>query len=562
MLIRPAVGRLALSPLASVRSQLITRASNAPILLRPHFRGFVSQTKGGHTGRSAMGRSVEPLAVTWLAPKPSEVTPDHIIPDLPILPATSHRQNDVLVFLVTPAFAPWVDESHSFLKESIRHIFQDAHGPACVREDFHTVVAVIDKIPSPQGHLVAKEEKHIGGSGNGSEGLSMLLVGKKHLARKVAPKSPAERGSTPLEPVVTYSVKSRPGRDIPLISHDVEFRLANTLFVNGKHRTIFASSWGHDRSTDDLVLEQELDLSGFQIRSTSDPRVELQLPLHPVTKRRKVLFSMGNILRQISKSDGSDEPIPASTELEKELPRYVKENNLMDQRLVVWALIEPATSVCDPNREMNGSRVPRSIRNGARLHRVVSGGGGWGKKQGLLSLDPENRFATDFSSTTGDVLAETSSQNGNEDSLGDNSFPSGFPGFGGESEITSINKVAEDGEFVQFFVAPEGGSVESILGELEQQSVLEGAPILASTFGAISTPEYGIPNAGDSLSSPSDNSSPVISLKNYFGVLSEKGITYSSSVTEETGSPDEAQKDVKKVSGTKIGVPGARVHFV
>lgn len=442
------------------------------------------------------------------------------------------------------------------------------------------IVAVVDKLPSPQEQI--EEVSNDGGTiGDGLEGLSMLLVDKTRMSGEIA-KAPAGRSSHPSEPTITYSVKSPARNDGQSFSHEVGFRLANTLFVNGNHRTIFASSWRHDRSKDELVLKQKRDLSGCHISSTSEPQIELQVPLHPVTQRRKVLFSMGNILRQISKADGSDEPIPASSELEKGLPRYVKENNLMNQRLAVWALIESTVEAgCDSITSTDGDRISRSIRNGARLHRVVSGGGGWGKKQGLLSLDPENEFIGDRSTARPieEILGNESVHSSNEEAVTGNSFPPGFPSFGGEAEITSINQIVKDGEFVQFFVAPEGGSVESDLrsspsagsdkGEVDQKINSTGAPSLTCTFGAISTPGDSTPFTPQESESPppsnsveSAESSPVISLKNYFGALSEKGITYSSFVSTETKSIKDTEGSTRETSRTKIDVPSARIRFV
>ena len=502
-------------------------------------------------------------------------TPDHIIPNLPILPPTSERQHDVLIFLVTPAFASWVDEDHPFLKESIGHIFQDAHGPACVDEEFQSIVAVVDKLPSPQGHEGSTNDTDA--IIHGFEGLSMMLVDRTRLTGDLA-KTPVGRSSHPSEPAITYSAKSPVRKDGQSVSHEVGLRLANTLFVNGNHRTIFASSWRHDRDKDELTLKQKRDLSACHISSASERHIDLQVPLHPVTQRRKVLFSMGNILRQISKDDASDQPIPASSELEKELPRYVQENNLMDHRLAVWALIEPINA---SNNATDGGRIPNSIRNGARLHRVVSGGGGWGKKQGLLSLDPENRFTEDCAThrTIEKILEDTPVNQGNTDPTAEVSFPPGFSGFSDEPEITSINQTAKDGEFVQFFVAPERGSIKSELsssrntgsdkeGDIDRQANISGTPSLTCTFGTIPTPDDSIPTSQDSNSAPPSNaeesaeSSPIISLKNYFGALSEKGITYSSAVGTEASDTKESEDSLREMNRTKLGIPGARVSFV
>ena len=446
------------------------------------------------------------------------------------------------------------------------------------------MVAVIDQLPSPQSRRAEQEPEDTASFEDGSEGLSLLLVDKNHLTGEAAKES-GERGALPAEPVMTYSVQPLQKEGKRLVSHEVGFRLANTLFVNGSHRTIFASDWRHDPASDSLTLKRRLDLSSCQISSIEEPQVSLQVPLHPVTQRRKVLFSMGNILRQISKGDGSEESIPASAELEKELPRYVRENNLTNQRLVVWALIEPASTVGNSGsaNEMDDNHVPTSIRNGARLHRVVSGGGGWGKKKGLLSLDPETQFTGDRSPTLsgliGDILEGTSVQSGDEKMTAGDKFSNEFPGFG-ESEITSINQVAKDGEFVQFFVAAEGAGAGFRANPSESASKItdypdisqNSAPQLTCTFGAISMLDDGIINHNNSLPpSNSEEGGPLISLKNYFGALSEKGVTYSTFVLEESKSragseafPEggEAEDTTRQVSGTKIGIPGARVRFV
>jgi hypothetical protein len=77
--------------------------------------------------------------------------------------------------------------------------------------------------------------------------------------------------------------------------------------------------------------------------------------------------------------------------------------------------------------------VSKAITEGARLHRVLSGGGGWGKKAGLLSLDP--------------VPANQAAESSKDDEfLGMVNDPEDF-----ESTLTPV---VRDGDSIQFFISP------------------------------------------------------------------------------------------------------------
>lgn len=120
-------------------------------------------------------------------------------------------------------------------------------------------------------------------------------------------------------------------------------------------------------------------------------KIYSQMPLTPLTKPRKIAEGMGNILRAIEgPEDGAGEG--ASLELESAVDKYLQslpEDADTPERVDVFARLttqEPSPDVTE-----------LLLYPGARMHRVLSGGGGWGSKAGLLSLDPQNeRDVTQF----------------------------------------------------------------------------------------------------------------------------------------------------------------------
>lgn len=242
---------------------------------------------------------------------------------------------------------------------------------------------------------------------------------------------------------------------------------------------------------------------------------------------------MGNILRQVSKfiTDDSDlnAGIPASAELEKELPRYVSEQGIPHQRVAVFALVEPAASFSTDTTDQN---IQASLSKGSKIHRVVSGGGGWGKKQGLLSLDPEITFAagTHSRETSLDEVFTWSSE---IEAVFTNDLPNFLEGLGLEENIAQLSQVASPGDYIQFFVTSEHDM------KREDKS---GSSTLTYSFGVDS------PN--ESVETSSRTSEGVVVIQNHFGAVSESAISYS-------------QKDSSQAlkCETKISVPGSRIDL-
>lgn len=135
--------------------------------------------------------------------------------------------------------------------------------------------------------------------------------------------------------------------------------LANTLFETGDRSV----------STHESV-EITLPHTSLPVHS---------IPFKPLTQPRKIAASVGNILQTLESSEGN---LPASFELEKAVSDLIKHQPDLKKPLDIFAYITDSIS-------LPGSIID-IIHTPARIHRVLSGGGGWGAKAGLLSLDPQD----------------------------------------------------------------------------------------------------------------------------------------------------------------------------
>ncbi|KAI9374297.1 hypothetical protein BJX61DRAFT_318711 [Aspergillus egyptiacus] len=474
------------------------------------------------------------LASTWLTTTPEQIAADDIVSSLPV-PGPDSGLEYTPIFLVTPAFANWVDTENTFLRQCMNRFYKDLNRPP--HKPIHAVVAIVDCLPnscSRDGDADGDTE---------AEGISLLLS-KEMNVRGKSVATPQVRSVEKEDSALLISFKKGMlhGETAYSSVHEIGLRLANTIFLNGKENTLFGTRWVYESSTKSFDLEKTADLSACSITVTPTAiQDSLKLPIYPVGERRKVISSMGNILRQIAKdADGkSDEPMPASSELEKELPRYIAEHNISDRRVSVWALIE--TTPESPYTRSNHSQgsLAKSIQMGAKLHRVMSGGGGWGKKQGLLSLDPETTFrqARSESLSTLHNVFESSGKRSIPDLLSPYEPEMSMGG------LSSLSQVAEPGNYVQFFASVEEGQPQVNRDEGTGDS--DGR--LSFDFGVMS-------DAVPALHQGTQHKDLTV-VPNRFGALSEKAVTYLQPVSvPRSNDPSD--------SCTKIDIPGSRVSLV
>jgi hypothetical protein len=428
----------------------------------------------------------------------------------------------VPLLLVTPNFAHWLDPSSPFISQFLTRLY----GNSPDIEVLHAVTAVVDTLPDTTSKYPDSNE---------SEGLALLAVGQSDVKAKPAPPR-LIRSSASEETNLLFSIQTQHiGQTSKRPAHEIGLRLANTIFVNGKDTTLFGTRWLWNNTSNGYVLDKSIDFTSCMITATAESvDATLELPLHQVTERRRVITSMGNILRQLAKSTDatSTETIPASTDLEKELPRYIKEHNIVDHRVSVWALVEKPDLVVADSGSSTHDRLIQSLQQGGKLHRVMSGGGGWGKKQGLLSLDPEVSFSGTVNRDDLVSLAQIFSPESGKllDTL-----PSIDQGIAMD-DLSLLSQVATAGDYIQFFVSVEPTESK---GSRKADSSEEA---VSYHFGMVAdSMELEASNTGDN--------SEIVTLPQTFGALSEKAIAYSQPVNGDTGSD----------SSTKLDVPGSRV---
>ncbi|KAL8665219.1 MAG: hypothetical protein Q9202_002441 [Teloschistes flavicans] len=99
---------------------------------------------------------------------------------------------------------------------------------------------------------------------------------------------------------------------------------------------------------------------------------------------------MGNVIREVYTDESSGEVEPASKELEDAVTGWIAKFGTKPQTVDVWAVLDgPEKAEGVRSRVVE---VVSRVLQGGRIQKVLSGGGGWGNKQGLLALDPEQDF--------------------------------------------------------------------------------------------------------------------------------------------------------------------------
>ncbi|KAK1600414.1 uncharacterized protein LY79DRAFT_503681 [Colletotrichum navitas] len=314
------------------------------------------------------------------------------------------------------------------------------------------------------------------------------------------------------EPKLQAAIKFQFGRRRTLDKLDCTLPLANTIFQNGLQSTLLASRWRRpsNRAMPELLQikeKQSQEVAYWLPKSASD--ISVDSPIVPITVPREIVAGLGNIVSQISVQG---QTMPASAELETAVnelyARRTKEGHEFPPGPVgVWAIVVPDGPFQKANlellREWTGDLnriqtaydewfealafkdlVHQLLRNGSRVYRILSGGGGWGKKQGLLSLDPETTYSS--SSEEKDLESFIRSFESQHD--------------GGDQQ-----GVVSPGSWIQYFVSPpmsarpnpprpRGATMEIALGASESATSEEpprtdGPPewkAIPEHFGAVS----------------------------------------------------------------------------
>lgn len=493
------------------------------------------------------------------------------LPSRPVKP----NKTPLVVLLLTPSHIKLLEEGNQFIPDLLRQTHENLqHG-----QPIDVLLAVVDKIsyPGGQGRPDTEAETHKKAIGYTGNGISVLFLESETAApdlwsdRTVASKRetfPVPRRSTLVFQFDTRGglLKGVAGAYIPDLSISRTFKLpvANTIFNNGRVSTIQAQHWTVDKKEPggafDCVRKMWLDEQLLKVppnewftkRYYKDPsaralaisRNELKdlgqsshfvversnrlfrasVPLTPITEPRVVAASMGNVIRSLFAYGSSGEVMPASKELEAAVNQWISEHGIEARSLDVWALITSNNT----HLHHRSSKLDYFIDSGSHLHKVLSGGGGWGSRQGLLALDPELDL---------DVAIESRSTDSPE-----NADPE-------VERRRNLGQIVNHGDTVEFFVRALGvSSFRTPPTQTTRGNAYEFTNLSSVVFGTTPSTVDVMPAPTTAMVGES-RFSPCIYAWGHFGMLSEQGM----SLTTITPTGQRIQ--------TKIDVPHAQVSL-
>ncbi|KAK0881334.1 hypothetical protein LTR87_004873 [Friedmanniomyces endolithicus] len=465
-----------------------------------------------------------------------------------------------LLLLLTPTYA------QRALSGAISHLVLEAlriKGANALTEGLDVIIAVVDRLPSDNDRLF------------GEEGMAYYFM-------RNAPPSPSSsrkafNTNTQKPGSITFELPFLPKR---LWRYEIQLPLAQTIFSTGKVSTLVHTRYKNEVSKG-LVIDEQQHLEAQSVvlpfRKTNCA-VATEIPLVPLTPLRIVRNSMGNIIRALSSATAHEEmrdkatpsePQPASQELELAVTAYFKALGIPPEAVNVWALILPITTRSGLNNEGPVSRrlrtlkpeaipetwtseaalmdlcmdtlIPRYFRSGGRLHRVLSGGGGWGKKAGLLSLDPDSKY---------------SSRDLRADEGWDFDFDDESDGAVERQQRQALGEIVTEGESVMFLLAPRESECFT-QSRAKTWSFLNRSD-LAAVFGAVpSTIDSVQEERSNGPGSTADKPPHVHHRPNFFGALSEGGLALTITSNPEVGN---TKHRGQVNSQTKLDVPFSHIR--
>ncbi|KAI1364421.1 hypothetical protein F5Y08DRAFT_211731 [Xylaria arbuscula] len=307
-----------------------------------------------------------------------------------------NREMDGFAILATKQFTSWI-EDNSFMSAILRTL-SPFRNTALPSDGLHVLSGIADGLGPYQQ------------SGEPRSGFSILNGPVQQILPSLYQSHHSGVGlgldQTSCVSFLTQPLENNDGK------LEVTVPLANTVFQNGRRSTLYATHW--DVSQDGSIVHTDsVPQTGQDIITLDNPTNSTlaMIPLLPLTPPRKIIAGLGNIVRQLE-VDGS--ATPASKELEAILPQITEERFQRQpsspgpvgvwcwaipphvtntQRFDGLKLFKAGSSQTEEDVIMSSNELfSELLSSGCRLHKILSGGGGWGLKQGLLSLDPETSF--------------------------------------------------------------------------------------------------------------------------------------------------------------------------
>ncbi|KAI3332195.1 hypothetical protein HD806DRAFT_479761 [Xylariaceae sp. AK1471] len=438
-------------------------------------------------------------------------------------------ETDGVAVLASRDFTSWL-EDEKFMSTFLETLFKPMSTTQANRPSLHMLSGITDGL-SP--HQLSSEPR---------SGFSVLYGPNNYMLPGLWDKEGFAGTSHDSTSCVSFVTNPLAGDTGAL---ETTLPLANTVFQNGRRSTLYASRW--DRSSEgsmalrmrDPKTTQRIISQGDSVNHTSS-----MIPLLPLTPPRKIVAGLGNIIRQVE-VDGS--ATPASKELEAIIPEIFEERAQRDptsspRPIGVWCWVIPphimearnfdnlrlfkaGSSQTEADLVLGSTELfSELLSSGCRLHKILSGGGGWGLKQGLLSLDPETSFSLP----------------GQDDDIEMEMF---IRSFKERNSAEQTGGLATPGSSLLFCVEPQATDTKAASSQL-----------LTSTYNFA----FGVAPNADQTPTPSSHSGPVEIIDGHFGVSSAAGL-FLRSAPEFTGASGKHGNGGTSQSPftTKVDVPGA-----
>lgn len=452
------------------------------------------------------------------------------------------------MLLVTPSYTSILAEGNRFIPDLIRQTY---HGWSR-GQLLDVLVAVVDRIAPPTSRIknvdtvpLASGEVNYNG-----KGLSVLLTDSETATPGLWSQSESRQGdaTSALRRRSTLSFQFGPNKESlhpaeanaapkSFQSKTIKLPVANTVFQNGRESSIQAQRWivGETMLEPTLacikrswIQEQALRIAFPYPPEPDKFPLQIIAPMKCIGPRQRVVSSMGNIIRQVHSFEDLSGPAPhrlqseaepASKQLEDAINQWITKPGNEMGAVEVWALVRPPT-ILQRHREQFFTKI---VKAGGHFHKVLSGGGGWGNRQGLLALDPE----VDFDVTPELTMAQD--------------FNSVVPE---EAEGTASNQIVNPGDFVEFFVRRPIKSSSTERPKVANSLFFKCPPCVV--FGTTPSTVDAMPEP-DSMAHLNGSSSDCIFIPCHFGMLSEQGVSLTTTSID------------GEVTRTKIDIPYALV---
>ncbi|KAI0159683.1 hypothetical protein GGR57DRAFT_458330 [Xylariaceae sp. FL1272] len=373
-----------------MRPRLITARLQAYRLCTRQIR---YQSSSSHWSQK-LSISVSPNASKWKVLNKIKKYSLRTERDYPRSPDTAYGT----AILASKEFTNWL-EDEKFMSNILATLFMKGEHNRSYQQDLDVLTGVVDAL-SPQSLSVQPRA-----------GFSIISGASESILPNLWDKEGFEGISQDSTSSVSFVTNPVAGSTNAL---EFTLPLANTVFQNGRRSTLHAWKWSRDSNGEATFTSRAPKMmQRIAIHNNSENQTLSMIPLMPLTPPRKIVAGLGNIVRQVE-VDGH--PTPASKELEEIVPkiferRAQRDPTFVPQSIGAWCWVIPPHVMQSENfaglrlfsidsTEAETDTAWKSmdlfselLSSGCRVHKILSGGGGWGAKQGLLSLDPETSFS-------------------------------------------------------------------------------------------------------------------------------------------------------------------------